>query len=663
MRFESCRELQISWELRPKRVCSDLPKQRFVLDTRVPEGPIARKWQTCVSQLNLVAPARRPGYRIVVVGAGLAGAGVGVGATLAEQGYRVDLLTIVDSPRRSHSVAAQGGFNAAKNYSNDGDSVLRMFFDTLRGGDFRSREASVYRLAELSTRVVDYCVAQGVPLAREYGGALVNRSFGGVQVSRTFYARGQTGQQLLNGVHGALMRQVGAGRVRLHTRTEMTDLVVEESRARGVVTRCLLTGRLAFLPADCVVVASGGYSSVYQLSTNAVNSNSSAIWRCHRRGAWLANPSFVQFHPTCIPEEGHFQSKLTLMSESLRNDGRVWVPQSSQDSRPPQEIPEAERDYYLERLYPDYGNLVPRDIASREALAICRAGRGVGPSGQAVYLDFADALQRLGGRLLSERYGNLFQMYREITGDDPYRVPMRISPAAHFSMGGLWVDYHLQSNLAGLFVLGEANFADHGANRLGANSLLQTLVDGLFVAPLTVPHYLAGIRPCSPVQEQRVEETVEAARSRLESLCQSRGQRTAREFHVALGELMRTQLGVSRCRGELEQALSELDRLRHEFHTHLIVGGRSQDFNRELEYAARLEDFLEMAQRITLDALHREESCGAHFRSDFPGGRDDERFAYVAAWEWHPQPDRAALHREPLKFEAMPLQQRTYGKS
>lgn len=630
-----------------------------MLETRIPSGPISQKWRRCVQDLQLVAPARRRSYRILVVGAGLAGSGLA--ATLGEQGYSVEMLTLLDSPRRSHSVAAQGGFNAAKNYANDGDSIKRMFCDTLRGGDFRSREASVYRLAELSARVVDYCVAQGVPLAREYGGALLNRSFGGVQVSRTFYARGQTGQQLLNGVHGALMRQVNEGRVRLHTRTEMLDLIVEEGVAKGVVTRCLVTGQVRALVADCVVLATGGYSSVYQLSTNAVNSNASAAWRCHRRGAWMANPCFVQFHPTSLPEEGPFQSKLTLMSESLRNDGRVWVPLKPGDSRPPEDIPEEERDYYLERLYPSYGNLVPRDIASREALRICQEGRGVGSSGKAVYLDFARACKLVGRQVLHERYGNLFQMYSEITGEDPYRVPMRISPAAHFSMGGLWVDYHLQSNLAGLFVVGEANFADHGANRLGANSLLQTLVDGLFVAPLTVAHYLAGRQPGVAVSETLVGELEAAACRRLEVLCQARGKRTAREFHLDLGELMRARVGVSRNRRDLEEASQALQRLAEDFATELLMAGNHQQLNHQLEYAARVQDFLELGQLIVKDALHREESCGAHFRSDLAEGRDDERFGYVAAWDWQGEASQARLEREPLKFEAMPLQQRSYG--
>lgn len=627
-----------------------------MLDARIPEGDVSQKWQICQRHLQLISPARRRGFRVLVVGAGLAGSGVA--STLAEQGYQVEVLTLLDSPRRSHSVAAQGGMNGAKNYANDGDSVLRMFRDTLRGGDFRAREASVYRLAELSCRVVDYCAAQGIPLAREYGGGLVNRSFGGVQVSRTFYARGQTGQQLLNGVHGALMRQVGEGRVRLRTRQEMLDLVVEEGRARGVVVRCLLSGKLEFLEADCVVIATGGYSSVYQLSTNAINSNASAIWRCHRQGAWMANPCFVQFHPTSLPEEGSYQSKLTLMSESLRNDGRVWVPLQKGDTRPPQEIAESERDYYLERLYPAYGNLVPRDIASREALAICREGRGVGASGKAVYLDFGDALKRVGQAVLHERYGNLFQMYHEITDEDPYRVPMRISPAAHFSMGGLWVDYHLQSNIAGLFVLGEANFADHGANRLGANSLLQTLVDGLFVAPLTLGHYFATTKLSTSVSPSMVSQALQSCQSRLQKLCDSQGERTPRSFHVELGELMRNLVGVSRNRRDLEEALTLLEDLKDRYFRQLRVGGAALDFNRELEYAGRVQDFLELARLIAIDALHRQECCGAHFRSDLEASRQDEAFAYVAAWQW--RDGEPLLHQEPLEFQAMPLQKRSY---
>lgn len=629
------------------------------LNPRVPQGPIDQKWDLWVRSLHLVAPSRRRAYRVLVVGAGLAG---GSAATaLAEQGYNVDVLTILDSPRRSHSVAAQGGMNGAKNYANDGDSVLRMFRDTLRGGDFRAREAGVYRLAQLSNRVVDFCASQGIPLAREYGGGLVNRSFGGVQVSRTFYARGQTGQQLLNGVHGSLMRQVGQGAVKLHTRREMLDLVVHEGRARGVVARNLLTGELEIYTADCVVLATGGYCSVYQLSTNAINSNASAIWRCHRQGAYFANPSLIQFHPTSLPEEGNYQSKLTLMSESLRNDGRVWVPLKPDKSRPPQEIPEEERDYFLERLYPAYGNLVPRDIASREALAICREGRGVGQSGRAVYLDFADSRKRLGEEVLRDRYGNLFHMYEEITGENPYQVPMRISPAAHFSMGGLWVDYHLRSNVAGLFVLGEANFSDHGANRLGANSLLQTLVDGLFIAPLSVAHEMASLEPGTSVPESVTDLLLGQSQQRLAAFCESRGSRTAHEFHVALGDLMRNQVGVSRNRHDLEDAQKKIVQWTEEFKTDLIVGGSAQDFNRELEVAGRVQDFLQLAQLMTLDALHRQESCGAHYRADLQAGRDDDNFAHIAAWEWNGDPLTARMHLEPLTFEAMPLQKRSYS--
>lgn len=602
----------------------------------------------------MIAPGNRSRHHVVVVGAGLAGAGCAT--SLAEQGYRVTLLTILDSPRRSHSVAAQGGLNASKNYSNDGDSIARMFADTLKGGDFRAREASVYRLAELSARVIDYCAAQGVPFAREYGGGLLNRSFGGVQVSRTFYARGATGQQLLNGVHGALLRQVGAGRVRLLVRREMVDLVVDGERAVGVICRNLLTGALEPYGADVVVIATGGYSSVYYLSTNAMNSNASAIWRCHVRGAWLANPSLVQFHPTCLPELHSSQSKLTLMSEGLRNDGRVWVPLTAGDPRPPQEIPEQERDYYLERLYPNYGNLVPRDIASRAALAILTSGQGVGPGGRAVYLDFEGVPRER----LREQYGNLFSMYHEITGEDPYRQPMRISPAPHFSMGGLWVDYHLRTNLSGLFALGEANCADHGANRLGANSLLQTLVDGLFVAPAVIPDELANLGPsgCEP-SHTLFQNALEDAERRTQGWLSRQGATTPRDYHRKLGEVMRRAVGLTRNEQGLGSALTAIRELRDSFQGELLVsplGG----LNQQLQQAGRVEDFLHLAELMTIDALHRRECCGAHFRSDLPEARDDERFGNVAAWEWTGDPGSPRLHLEPLSFESLQPTVRRY---
>jgi len=624
------------------------------LDPRIPPGPLPDKWKACQASLRLVSPANRGRYQVLVVGAGLAGAGCA--SALAEQGYPVSLLTILDSPRRSHSVAAQGGINGAKNYPNDGDGVGRMYRDTLKGGDFRAREASVYRLAELSVRVIDYCVSQGIPFAREYGGGLSNRSFGGVQVSRTFYARGATGQQLLLGVYGALQRQVEAGRVRLLPRREMLDLMVEGGRARGVICRNLLNGALEAWAADVVVMATGGYSSVYCLSTNALNSNASAIWRCHRRGAWLANPSLVQFHPTCLPELSPFQSKLTLMSEGLRNDGRVWVPRTAGDARPAHQIPEAERDYYLERLYPNFGNLVPRDIASREAMTVLAEGRGVGLGGRAVYLDFRDTPRER----LEEHYGNLFAMYREITAEDPYLVPMRISPAPHFSMGGLWVDYHLRTNLPGLFALGEANCADHGANRLGANSLLQTLVDGLFVAPLVIADELATQGPSElGVGHALFRTGLEACQRRLEGYLQRAGTRTPQEFHRTLGEILRRHVGLSRTEASLRQAATAIRELREAYQADLLVSP-GNELNQDLERAGRVEDFLELAELMVVDALARRECCGAHFRADLPEARDDEEFAHVAAWEWSGDASNPRLHKEPLRFELTQPGARSY---
>lgn len=621
--------------------------------SRVPPGPIAEKWRRCVASLSLVSPSRRRNFRVLIVGGGLAGCSLA--ATLGEQGYRVRLLTILDSPRRSHSVAAQGGMNAAKNYCNDGDSVFRMFVDTLKGGDFRSREANVYRLAELSGAVLDHTVAQGVPYAREYGGSLANRSFGGVQVSRTFYARGQTGQQLLQACHGSLLRQVAAGQVQVLPRREMIDLVVSQNRACGVICRNLISGEIEGLDADAVVMASGGYSSVYYLSSNAIGSNATAIWRCHRRGALMANPSFIQFHPTCLPETGPTQSKLTLMSEGLRNDGRVWVPSRQADQRCPAEIPEAERDYYLERLYPNFGNLVPRDIASREALAVCQTGHGVGPTRQAVYLDFRDT----DPGLLKSRYGNLFDMYEEIVGEDPYKTPMRIFPAAHFSMGGLWVDYHLRTNIPGLFAIGEANCADHGANRLGANSLLQTLVDGLFVAPLTVADELARLGPAAPAAEE-TEQARQQAMTEMRRYLSCKGTRTPRDFHRALGAILRDRVSLRRDEGGLRSALEEIRKLSAEFDSELRVVGRAEELNAQLEAAGRVRDYLELGQMMTLDALARKECCGAHFRADLPERRNDEHYAYVAAWRWEGDPANPTELREPLSFEEVTPVQRTY---
>ena len=624
-----------------------------MIPSRIPPGRIEEKWDRCQRDLRLVAPSNRRNFKVLVVGAGLAGASFA--ATLGEQGYRVQVLTILDSPRRSHSVAAQGGMNAAKNFCNDGDSVYRMFRDTLKGGDFRSREANVFRLAQLSGAVLDHTVAQGVPYAREYGGLLSNRSFGGVQVSRTFYARGQTGQQLLLATHGSLLRQVQSGRVELFCRREMLDLIVHEQQVCGVVARNLVTGRFEAYTGDAVVVATGGYSSVYYLSSNAVNSNATCLWRCHRRGALLANPSFVQFHPTCLPETGPTQCKLTLMSEGLRNDGRVWVPAQKGDQRPPERIPDEERDYYLERLYPNFGNLVPRDIASREALAICQNGFGVGSSGRAVYLDFKDTQ----AETLRVRYGNLFEMYEEITGEDPYQTPMRIFPAAHFSMGGLWVDYHLRTNLPRLFALGESNYSDHGANRLGANSLLQTLVDGLFVAPLTVPDELSRLGSVT-VPDDVVSDILEKTEEQMRAFLASDGNRTPREFHRRLGELLRDLVGVKRDATGLEKATQEILDLREQFQSDLKVVGSGHTMNNQLEMAGRTRDFLELALLMTQDALAREECCGSHFRSDLPSQRNDGEFGHIAAWEWTGDVSAPVLHKEKLVFEELQPTERIY---
>jgi succinate dehydrogenase / fumarate reductase flavoprotein subunit len=629
----------------------------------VPAGPLAGRWRRRREELALVGPVRRRQRQVVVVGAGLAGASAAAG--LSELGYRVRCLCFHDSPRRAHSVAAQGGLNAAKDYQNDGDSVDRLFRDTLKGGDFRAREANVYRLAELSGRIVDHCVAQGVPFAREYGGLLANRSFGGALVSRTFYARAQTGQQLLLGATQALHKEIARGGVTLLPRREMLDLVVHGDRARGVVARHLVTGALEVHLADAVVLATGGYASVYHLSTNAVGSNATAIWRAHRRGAAFANPSFVQFHPTCLPAHDEHQAKLTLMSESLRNDGRVWVPARAHDHRPPARIPEAERDYFLERLYPRFGNLSPRDIASRATVAVCDEGRGVGPGGRAVYLDLGEALARLGPELLRERYGNLFEMYARITGEDPLQTPMRIYPAAHYTMGGLWVDYELQSTLPGLFVAGEANFSDHGANRLGASALMQALADGTFILPLTVGAYLAGAElPALSEDTPAARETRAAVQGRLSGLLASRGRRTATQFHRALGELLRRSAGLQRSRAGLERALGEIPTLREAFWSDLIVPA-GDGLNQELERAGRVADYLELAELIGRDALARDESCGCHFRqehatTDGEPRRDDARFAHVAAW-FHQGEDRAPrLETEPLEFTELPPSERNY---
>jgi succinate dehydrogenase / fumarate reductase flavoprotein subunit len=615
--------------------------------------------------MRLVSPTNKRRYRIVVVGAGLAGASGA--ATLAELGYDVRCFCFQDSPRRAHSIAAQGGINAAKNYQNDGDSVYRLFYDTVKGGDYRSREATVYRLAEVSAAIIDQCVAQGVPFAREYSGYLANRSFGGVQVSRTFYCRGQTGQQLLLGAYSALVRQIALGQVRMHARHEMLDLVVVDGRAAGIVTRDLVTGEIASHAADAVVLATGGYGNVYYLTTNAKGCNVTAIWRAHRRGAFFANPCFSQIHPTCIPVSGEHQAKLTLMSESLRNDGRIWVPARRDDARPPGEIPESERDYYLERMYPSFGNLVPRDVASRAAKAVCDEGRGVGPGGQGVYLDFAEAMARLGEDVIRERYGNLFEMYQRITGEDPYARPMRIYPAVHYVMGGLWVDYNLMSNLPGLYVVGEANFSDHGANRLGASALMQGLADGYFILPYTIGDYLAGRSPEArpPADHPAFRQAESEAKEKIGRLLAVNGTRTADSFHRELGHLMWEHCGMSRNAKGLNVLLERIPALREEFWRSVKVPGEATDFNQAVEHAGRVADFLEFAELMARDALDREESCGCHFREEHqtPDGealRDDERFAHVAAWEFAGVGERPIRHIEPLVFESVHLSQRSY---
>jgi succinate dehydrogenase / fumarate reductase, flavoprotein subunit len=634
------------------------------LDAKVPAGPLEKKWSKRKDDLKLVNPANKRRYTIIVVGTGLAGGAAA--ASLAELGYEVKNFCYQDSARRAHSIAAQGGINAAKNYQNDGDSVFRLFYDTIKGGDFRAREANVYRLAELSVNIIDQCVAQGVPFAREYGGALANRSFGGALVSRTFYARGQTGQQLLLGAYQALMRQVAAGKVDYYPRTEMLELVVVDGRARGVVVRDLVTGAVSSHVADAVVLATGGYGNVFYLSTNARNSNATAIWRAYRRGALFANPCYTQIHPTCIPRAGDYQSKLTLMSESLRNDGRVWVPTRKGDDRAPRDIPESERDYYLERMYPTYGNLAPRDIASRAAKVVCDDGRGVGPGGLGVYLDFAASLERLGRRVIDERYGNLFEMYERITGDDPHLVPMRIYPAVHYTMGGLWVDYDLQSTIPGLFVLGEANFSDHGANRLGASALMQGLADGYFIIPFTIGDYLArGGWTKLDAAHAAFRDAEREVSERTKRLLSIGGKRSVDSFHRELGTLLWEYCGMARTRESLTEALEAIPALREQFWADVRVTGKGEDLNQELERAGRVADYFELAELLCFDALHREESAGGHFRLEYqtPEGealRNDEQFAYVAAWGWNGPNDAPTLHKEPLHFETVPLQQRSY---
>ncbi|QMU70058.1 fumarate reductase/succinate dehydrogenase flavoprotein subunit [Streptacidiphilus sp. P02-A3a] len=636
-----------------------------VADTRAPEGPVEQRWSTRRFQAGLVNPANRRKHTVIVVGTGLAGGSAG--ATLAEQGYHVLQFCYQDSPRRAHSIAAQGGINAAKNYRNDGDSVRRLFYDTVKGGDFRARESNVHRLAEISVQIIDQCVAQGVPFAREYGGLLDTRSFGGVQVQRTFYARGQTGQQLLLGAYQALSRQIAAGNVEMRTRTEMLDLIVVDGRARGIVARDLVTGEVSSHLADAVVLATGGYGNVFHLSTNAKNSNATAIWRAHRRGAYFANPCFTQIHPTCIPRSGSHQSKLTLMSESLRNDGRIWVPKTKGDSRGPEQIPEDERDYYLERLYPSFGNLVPRDIASRAAKAVCDQGRGVGPGGLGVYLDFADAIARTGRARVAEQYGNLFEMYQRITGEDPYLVPMRIYPAIHYTMGGLWVDYDLQTTVPGLFAIGEANFSDHGANRLGASALMQGLADGYFVLPATLADYLSRNPVQPPVAHDHPEVTAVLAQTteRLDRLLAVDGDRSPESFHREIGELLWEYCGMARGEAGLRTALARIPQIRAEFWRRVRVPGGGAELNQCLEQANRVVDYLELAELLCLDALHRTESCGGHFRveSQTPDGeaaRDDAAFSYTAAWQYTGPGNPPVLHREQLDFRDVHPTQRSY---
>jgi succinate dehydrogenase / fumarate reductase flavoprotein subunit len=637
---------------------------QITLDSKIPNGPIAEKWDRHKFEMKLVNPANKRKYTIIVVGTGLAGASAA--ATLGELGYNVLSFCIQDSPRRAHSIAAQGGINAAKNYQNDGDSVYRLFYDTVKGGDYRSREANVYRLAQLSVNIIDQCVAQGVPFAREYGGLLDNRSFGGAQVSRTFYARGQTGQQLLLGAYQSLMRQVHEGKVKMHARREMLDLVLVDGKARGIICRNLTTGEIERYAGDAVILATGGYGTVFYLSTNAVNSNVTAAWRAAKRGALFANPCFTQIHPTCIPVTGDHQSKLTLMSESLRNDGRVWVPKKKGDSRPPEQIPEDERDYYLERKYPSFGNLVPRDVASRNAKQMADDGRGVGETGLAVYLDFRDAIQRLGVETIKEKYGNLFQMYEKITDENAYKVPMRIYPAIHYTMGGLWVDYNLMSNVPGLHVLGEANFSDHGANRLGASALMQGLADGYFVIPYTLGHYLASASlPKVTTDHDAFKDAATNVQERITRLLSVKGSRGIREIHRELGRVMWDNVGMARTEQSLKTALQEIPKLRDSFWHEVSVPGSNDNMNQSLEYAGRVADYLEFAELLALDALQRRESCGGHFReeSQTPDGealRDDANFTYVAAWEFTGVGKEPVLHKEPLTFDEVHPTQRSY---
>jgi succinate dehydrogenase / fumarate reductase flavoprotein subunit len=636
----------------------------MILDSKIPDAPLDKKWEIFKNNCKIVSPANKKKSTILVVGTGLAGASAA--ASLAELGYNVKSFCIQDSPRRAHSIAAQGGINAAKNYQNDGDSIWRLFYDTIKGGDFRAREANVYRLAEVSANIIDQCVAQGVPFAREYGGSLANRTFGGTLVSRTFYARGQTGQQLLLGAYGALMRQVNLGKVQLFPQREMLDLVIVDGKARGIIVRNLVSGEIESYAGDAVILASGGYGNIYYLSTNAKNSNASAAWRCHKRGAFFANPCFVQIHPTCIPVSGDYQSKLTLMSESLRNDGRVWVPKNPRDRRPPASIPEEERDYFLERKYPTYGNLVPRDVASRNAKEVCDRGFGVSESGRAVYLDFRDEIEKLGRDVIEDKYGNLFEMYGKITGEDAYQTPMQIYPAVHYIMGGLWVDYSLMSTIPGLFVLGEANFSDHGANRLGASALMQGLGDGYFIIPYTIGDYLAKANLGKITTDApEFQETIQQSEDFVKRLLAIKGEKTATSFHRELGLIMWDYVGMSRTESGLKEALSRISQLREDFWKNLRVSGEAKTLNKQLELAGRVADFLELGQLMTRDALERNESCGGHFREEYqtPDGeaqRDDENYRHVAAWQYQGEGKEEIFHKETLNFENVSLTQRSY---
>ena len=633
-----------------------------VLDSKIPEGPLQEKWDNYKNKIKLVNPANKRKHSVIVVGTGLAGGSAA--STLAELGYHVKSFCISDSPRRAHSIAAQGGINAAKNYPNDGDTVWRLFYDTVKGGDYRSREANVHRLAQIANNIIDQCVAQGVPFAREYGGLLDNRSFGGAQVSRTFYARGQTGQQLLLGAYSSLSRQIAKGNVDMFPRQEMLELVKIDGRARGIITRNLVTGEIERHIADAVLLCTGGYGNVYYLSTNAINSNATAAWRCHKKGAYFANPCFTQIHPTCIPMSGDYQSKLTLMSESLRNDGRVWVPKKVGDDRNPKDIPEDERDYYLERRYPSFGNLVPRDVASRNAKLACDDGRGVGETKLAVYLDFEESIQRLGRDVIEARYGNLFEMYERITGENPYEMPMRIYPAVHYTMGGLWVDYELQSTVPGLFVLGEANFSDHGANRLGASALMQGLADGYFVAPYTLGNYIASNKlDAADTDHIAFVEAEAEATDRLNKLLSIKGTKTVSEFHRELGKIMWNYVGMSRTAEGLQKAISEIAALREDFWQNVKVSGENSHLNKDLEFAGRVADFLELGELMARDALTREESCGGHFREEHQSEegeakRNDDDFTFVSAWQFTVSGHE--LHKEDLVYENVELTTRSY---